>query len=343
MNDQQNIALLRQVLNKPEFQQLGTFIFWRDLLVFSLLGWSSLYGAATTGNFLMLLPAIYFLYRGTMLIHEVSHLGKKIPGYRFCYNLLLGWPNSYPAYMYDTHLFHHGKKTYGTPRDPEYKYIEKYDALTLIRPFLIALLMPVVQCLRFGVIPFLTPLMPKVWQRVLYQKFSTLVFDTTFTRDLKNDADLKVMIYNDLISALYKLAVLIAILKGHLSITFALCLYISIVCATVLNMYRALFNHYYSNKEERSLSWTEHMQDTVTTDSFILKHLFFINGLNYHGIHHLFPEMPYHQLAKAHRALLTELPAQHPYRTSVASKTTDLLKRFKPSYRATVLENTQTS
>ena len=37
-------------------------------------------------------------------------------------------------------------------------------------------------------------------------------------------------------------------------------------------------------------------------------------GLRYHATHHLFMLMPYHQLGRAHRLLMRELPTDSPYR-----------------------------
>ena len=37
-------------------------------------------------------------------------------------------------------------------------------------------------------------------------------------------------------------------------------------------------------------------------------------GLRFHALHHLFPSLPYHNLAKAHARLMAELPADSPYR-----------------------------
>ena len=36
-------------------------------------------------------------------------------------------------------------------------------------------------------------------------------------------------------------------------------------------------------------------------------------GLRYHALHHLLPDLPYHQLGRAHRRLVTHLPSEHPY------------------------------
>jgi fatty acid desaturase len=37
-------------------------------------------------------------------------------------------------------------------------------------------------------------------------------------------------------------------------------------------------------------------------------------GLRFHALHHLFPSLPYHNLARAHHRLMAELPADSPYR-----------------------------
>jgi fatty acid desaturase len=39
-------------------------------------------------------------------------------------------------------------------------------------------------------------------------------------------------------------------------------------------------------------------------------------GMRYHALHHLFPSMPYHNMAEAHRLLMRHLPAHSPYRAT---------------------------
>jgi fatty acid desaturase len=42
-------------------------------------------------------------------------------------------------------------------------------------------------------------------------------------------------------------------------------------------------------------------------------------GLRFHALHHLFPSLPYHNLAAAHARLMAALPADSPYRRTVSS------------------------
>jgi fatty acid desaturase len=328
MSNDQAIAQMRDLLDHPKFMQPNIYIFWRDLLACSLIGWSLVFiGSHDQYSMILYLVGVFFLYKGAMLVHEVSHLAKKIPYYRVAYNILLGYPNSYPAYIYDTHLFHHGKKTYGTKDDPEYAFIKDYNTFTLIKPLLIAFLLPFLQWLRFGILPFITPFLPLKAKRYIFTRYSTLVFDASYRRRIRNEnKDLRTMIVQDFICALYKVALIVAIVKGVVPLQFIAYYYFAIVLASILNMYRALFNHYYANHSQESLSWEDHLRDTVTLEMGPVALLVFVNHLNYHALHHLFPEMPYHRLGVAHQTLMKELPKDHSYRTGTHKSLYSLVK-----------------
>jgi fatty acid desaturase len=40
-------------------------------------------------------------------------------------------------------------------------------------------------------------------------------------------------------------------------------------------------------------------------------------GMRYHALHHLVPSLPYHEMAKAHKRLMKELPPDSPYRQTI--------------------------
>jgi fatty acid desaturase len=274
-----------------------------------------------------------------MLIHEVSHLAKKILGYRFVYNLFFGWPNSYPAYIYDTHLFHHGKKTYATHRDPEYKYIPEYNLQTLIRPLFTAALLPFFQLIRFGIMPLIEGFLPREIRLKILRTYSTLVFSLDYVRPIRNeDKGLKEMLNNDLICAFYKLTFIGLVIVDILPVRSLLYFYLAFVISSLFNMYRALFNHLYSNESSNSLSWEEHLVDTVTIKPSLITSMIFINGLNYHSLHHLFPDLPYLNLGKAHRKLMDTLPDDHIYKANVFNNIVDVIKfNFSESRKNKIL------
>jgi fatty acid desaturase len=320
-----DISRMKQILK--DYHEPNKLIFWRDILSFSLIGWVLI----TYSSFNFILPlylvGVFMLYKGGMLIHEISHLAKKIKGIRTAYDLLLGYPISYPSYIYDTHLYHHGKKTYGTLRDPEYLYIENFSGLTLIRPLFAAFLLPIFQWIRFGIVPFITPFMPRKFKVHLFQKYSTLVFSMAYVRPIRNEEQsLMTMMREDLLCASYKVGLIALLYFEILPMRFLFIYYIAFVIASLLNMYRALFNHIYANKSGESLSWEDHLMDTATIKAGPITNLFFINGLNYHALHHLFPELPYHNLKAAHFKLVDELEEDHIYKKCIFNSVYDLVK-----------------
>src|SRR5690606_28017846 len=63
------------------------------------------------------------------------------------------------------------------------------------------------------------------------------------------------------------------------------------------------------------MSLPEQVADSINvTGQTWLTVVMFPVGLRYHALHHLFPFLPYHNLGKAHRRLMEQLPADSPYR-----------------------------
>ena len=51
-------------------------------------------------------------------------------------------------------------------------------------------------------------------------------------------------------------------------------------------------------------------------------------GLRFHATHHLFPSMPYHELHKAHNALIAELPDNSAYLSASRDSLFDALAQL---------------
>jgi fatty acid desaturase len=104
---------------------------------------------------------------------------------------------------------------------------------------------------------------------------------------------------------------------GVRSWIYLLEMYVIAVCVLSLNYNRNLAAHHYRSTG-RELSHLEQLADSVNiTGSGLLTELFFPLGLRYHGLHHLFPTLPYHNLGAAHRKLLAQLPAESAYHRTV--------------------------
>jgi fatty acid desaturase len=75
--------------------------------------------------------------------------------------------------------------------------------------------------------------------------------------------------------------------------------------------------HRYRNVGSR-MTFIEQIEDSITVPGHpLLTELLFPVGLRYHGLHHMFPSLPYHSLGTAHRRLMVQLPADSPYRRTV--------------------------
>jgi len=259
-------------------------------------------------------------YRAVMFIHEIVHLPEnKFIGFRIAWNLLCGIPFLVPSFTYYTHLDHHRRKSFGTPDDGEYL------PLATRSPWWIGLylsqcvwLAPVV-LIRFGLLTPLAWIIPPL-RRLVHRRFSSLVMDPTYIRPLPTKAGLR-MIWTQELACFVFLAACVIVPRVFLHrwpIPILIQGYLTSVVLILMNCLRTLASHrYWSDGEEAT--FVEQMLDSVTLDNDSLPAVL-LNpvGLRYHATHHLFPSLPYHNMRAAHRRLLAQLPADSPYRQTVA-------------------------
>lgn len=91
-------------------------------------------------------------------------------------------------------------------------------------------------------------------------------------------------------------------------------LYLLGATVVILNQLRQLADHHFEGNGG-NLSMSDHIQDSC---NFVgkdpLTWLFFPFAIQYHALHHMFPSLPYHNLANAHTYLMLQLPKDSPYR-----------------------------
>ena len=92
-------------------------------------------------------------------------------------------------------------------------------------------------------------------------------------------------------------------------------LYLLATSILLLNQMRQLADHHFQS-DGKKLSLEDHVLDSCNyTGRDPLTWLFFPFSIRYHALHHLFPSLPYHNLAAAHIHLLAALPTDSPYRS----------------------------
>jgi fatty acid desaturase len=116
-----------------------------------------------------------------------------------------------------------------------------------------------------------------------------------------------------------------------LSPWFVVQAYAMSVFIVLVNALRTLGAHRWTNAYGEEMNFVEQMLDSVNYPyNPLLSGLWAPVGLRFHALHHIFPTMPYHALATAHKRLMRELPADSPYRrTEARSLTGSLITLWK--------------
>jgi fatty acid desaturase len=292
-------------------------IYWMDFLITMALVYGGLYVCLTSSQVAWQIisgaVAALALFRAGTFIHEIAHFrpGSMRP---FCaaWNILYALPMMMPSLMYRNHRDHHSKKTFGTAKDGEYL------PLGLGRPWLVVLyllqvpLLPFLALIRFGLLVPLSFLRPS-WRRLLLEYASSYGINPFYKRQLGRDEPYRLWALADIACCILFWSLAVVFLAGWLPWSVLLKFYCVVVVAVGLNWVRNLAAHRYI-EPGRPVPWLEQMRDSINiVGGGWVTTLLFPVGLRYHAVHHLFPAIPYHHLAEAHRRLMTNLPSDTGY------------------------------
>lgn len=322
-------ALLEQL--KPYFA-VRPVTFYTDLVVTGLIAWSALFliqvdSVPLIAKLILAFISYSAFYRGLAFIHEVVHFNKKIPGLRIMYNLIFGFANRIPFFIHDPHRYHHLPNTFGTIDDPEYAYLKGSGTKTLLKPFLVGILSPFLLILRFGILPLISWSFPMKWRISLYQRASTIVVNPKYLRPLPSDQDFKQARFEETMCAFYFVAQVILVQMNIISLEVVYTWFSLMMIGAFVNVWRARIAHRYDNAGG-ALSPLAQLRDSVTVERRGLSFLWAPAGLQYHSLHHLAPQIPYHNLHAAHKSLRAKLDEQHPYSQTVVTSVGDGFKMF---------------
>jgi len=307
-------------------------IYWIDFLTSILLGhacfaltrWASLLPLEPLGVKFLLVAAIFSaqcacFYRAVMFVHEIVHLpDRKLRAFRVTWNLLCGIPFLVPSFTYYSHLDHHRRKMFGTAEDGEYLPLANMSPVWILVYLSQCLWAPPLAIIRFGIVTPLTWLSPALRQFV-HQHASSLVMDPTYIRPLPTKTALRYIRLQELGCFLFVVACGIGTVTiGRWPFPFLIQAYLTGAVLILMNCLRTLASHRWTSSGEEG-TFVDQMLDSVTMDNDSpLAVLINPVGLRYHATHHLFPSMPYHNMRAAHKRLLENLPADSPYRRTVA-------------------------
>jgi fatty acid desaturase len=301
-------------------------IFWSDLCVSATIGWAAFAVAGTAPvrsllSFVALGVAVLALYRAVLFIHEIAHLKRgAMPGFEVIWNLAVGLPLMAPSLMYvGSHHDHHNVSLYGTEQDPEYERIVLWSPLRILASFVAMVVLPPAIALRWGVIGPVSRLIPPLRPFVVGY-LSTLVINPFYRRAMPVRGDARRWALEEFGGFVYFWAGAVGLYTGVIPLHWLGLWYAAQASILILNHARTLVAHRYEG-DGRRLDWTEQLVDSVNivAGSHLLTMLAAPVGLRYHGLHHMMPGLPYHNLGAVHRTLLAELPEDSPYRDTVTS------------------------
>jgi fatty acid desaturase len=313
-------------------------IYWADMLVSAAAGWTALVlGVLASGwtRGVWLIVALFALYHAVLFIHEITHRAQRdVPGFTFVWNALVGVPLLVPSFTYEgVHTDHHRQRSYGTDADPEYVPFGRRSPVSIATYVIGSLFAPLIFAFRFAVVAPLGWLLPPVG-RFVSEHFSSLVINHRYVRRVP----LGVAGRAQEIAA-FMVCWVAAVLwwRGALPTSAIWCYTLVSGVASGINAARTLAAHRYDNDHDE-LSMNEQLLDSCTIApstvpgrmavhlANAIRTLIAPVGLRYHALHHWIPSLPYHNLGRAHRLLMTALAPDAPYGKTIEPGFTPVLR-----------------
>ncbi len=253
-------------------------------------------------------------YRAALFTHELVHLRDgAVRGFRMVWNALCGIPFLMPAFLYDTHVHHHIRKHYATAEDGEYLPLAVGPARNILWYLAQSFVIPLLAVLRFAVVTPLTWFSPRLREWV-YRRASSMVIDPTYIRPLPTRKQRRAWRLCEAACFAYVWTLGVCLALRLLPWMWLVHVYAMGVTIIMLNSLRTLGAHRYWHAGGE-VSFLDQLLDSVNYPRHpLVGELWAPVGLRFHALHHLFPSLPYHALAEAHRRLMTQLPADSPYR-----------------------------
>lgn len=302
-----NVASLTADLRKPIW-----YIYWIDLMLSSLIGYSSLayifVAPASTLSLSLFVVASLALYRALCFMHEISHFPPSaVPGFRTCWNLLIGMPLLMPSFLYQgLHHHHHVRSRYGTRADPDYVPFAARSGRSNLLFLATAPLLPIALLMRHALLVPGSYLHPKL-RSLLVTRGSALAINREYRRLQPIGEWRRHWLFWETATCLYAMILVGTVLGGFIPV-HVLLLHIGVLSAgAVVNQLRTAVSHLWES-DGTEMTLVEQYLDSVTVPPpTLLPSLWAPVGLRYHALHHLIPSLPYHSLGKAHRRLSTGL------------------------------------
>lgn len=285
-------------VNKPRI--------WADVLLTGAVGWGAVAcGALGLGGLPGVLAAwtvaAVAIFRASVFLHDLVHLGDSVPGIRFAWNVFWGVPFLLPSYLYERiHLEHHRLSVYGQPDgDPEYTALARYGVRATAVMSVVGLFLPVALVLRFLVV---TPLSP-FFRRFVDARLNSLASNSKHRAKPLAGRRARVALLSELATSAWAWTVVVLLATGVLpwrAVAFHLAVLFGAVAA---NQVRSLTVHRWATVGVEDDEDVLNDSINLVPRSWLWRALIPVST-RMHALHHLAPAVPYHHLEEAHRRML---------------------------------------
>jgi fatty acid desaturase len=301
--------------------------YWGELLLEGTAAWLAFaLDFGSVGMWLALTAATLLFFRISIFIHELTHRQpQELPGFRLAWNLSVGVPLLLPSVMYEgVHQDHHSKTTYGTADDPEYIPFASQPVMA-VSLVLLSIIVPLHLAVRFLIDAPISWVAPP-FRRWLLMRGTFFGFNPYYRRKITAAARRSLFHWEVIILAVW-LPALTATLAGWLPWRWVMLWYGMHATIAVINHWRDRVAHRYRS-DGVPLNHADQLRDSVDTPGAWWTALWAPLGLRFHALHHLFPRLPYHNLAQAHARLMQQLPTDAIYRQSQNSSLANGLRQL---------------
>jgi fatty acid desaturase len=307
--------------SSQDFFKPNAFRYWIDFLssLIPAYAFSGMFLSFPMGSWQQLICyplALFFLYRLGSLVHEVCHLKQgEMAYFKVAWNLLAGVIMFSPSPFFTKHhRDHHSPHYYGTKEDPEY-FLSMHPQNNFIGYLQLALRMlatPIVVFLRFLFVPFFWLIHSLREWTLVHASFLSMLLNPLYERKL-NPLDRRNIAIVEWLCFARAVQILVVLYLGITDWTRLPLLYSLGLGVLCLNTLRLAGDHH-GNSGLHAVSMSDHILDSCNyTGRDPMTALLFPFSIRYHALHHIFPSLPYHNLAAAHRYLEQELAASSPY------------------------------
>lgn len=247
------------------------------------------------------------IYRASYFNHELSHQARQLPGFEIGWNLLIGIPLLIPSFLYYDHLNHHSVRGFGTESDIEYfapKQRGPRGAITLVA---VCALLPLLYIARFALLTPAAWLSPKIreWSDTRASGLGVLGLSR---RPPPTAAERVAWRIQEGACFVYLVVMGLLLLFRILPLGNLLQFYVVLEVLLVFHAMRIMVGHRYESNGEPQDRIEQVMDSFNFPKHSAVTSILAPLGFHLHGLHHLFPKIPYHNMPEAHRRISAALP-----------------------------------